>query len=456
MSVLVVGVSHRSAPVPVLERLALDGDGVHKLVADVLDSAYVSEAAVVSTCNRVEVYAEVDRFHGSVEDLSAMLAARAEEAPAEVVPHLYVHFDEGAVAHLFAVAAGLDSMVVGESQILGQVREALRRGQDAGTVGSALNALFQQALRVGKRAHAETDIDRAGQSLLTVALDRISGDSGESGDTAGDLAGRRVLVVGAGSMAGLAVATTARRGAAEVVVANRTPERAQRLAATTGGRGVDLAAVEAEVASADLVISCTGATGMVLGADAFATHRRPLDVLDLALPHDVDPAVGDLPDVRLTGLADLARSLENSDAAVDIDSVRRIVAEEVAAFDAARRAAQVTPTVVALRSLATDVVEAEMARLTGRLPELSPAARSEVEQTVRRVADKLLHSPTVRIKELAQQSSAVSYTDALAELFALDPEAVNAVTRPEVDTPPAGSGNTDGTGTAAGTPGGEP
>jgi glutamyl-tRNA reductase len=445
MSVLVVGVSHRSAPVPVLERLALDGDGVHKLVGDVLDSPHVSEAAVISTCNRVEVYAEVDRFHGSVEDLSAMLAARAEEAPAEVVPHLYVHFEEGAVAHLFAVAAGLDSMVVGESQILGQVRQALRRGQDAGSIGSALNVLFQQALRVGKRAHAETDIDRAGQSLLTFALDRVCADA------AGDLTGRRVLVVGAGSMAGLAVATTARRGAAGVVVANRTPEKAQRLAATTGGRGVDLAAVPAEIAAADLVISCTGATGMVLGTDAFAGRTGPLDVLDLALPHDVDPAVGDLPALRLTGLADLARALENSDAAVDIDSVRRIVAEEVAAFHAARRAAQVTPTVVALRSLATDVVEAEMARLTGRLPELSPADRAEVEQTVRRVADKLLHSPTVRIKELAQQSSAVSYTDALAELFALDPEAVNAVTRPEVDKPAL----PEDTGPAGTTAGGE-
>ncbi|MGH3314849.1 MAG: glutamyl-tRNA reductase, partial [Nocardioidaceae bacterium] len=197
MSVLVVGVSHRSAPVPVLERLALDPSGVSKLVADVLESAHVSEAAAVSTCNRVEIYAEVDRFHGSVEDVSAMLAAQAGESREDVIPHLYVHFDEGAVAHLFAVAAGLDSMVVGESQILGQVREALRRGQDDGSVGTALNVLFQQALRVGKRAHAETDIDRAGQSLLTVALDQIGQN----------LTGRRVLVDGAGSMAGLAVAT---------------------------------------------------------------------------------------------------------------------------------------------------------------------------------------------------------------------------------------------------------
>jgi len=443
MSVLVVGVSHRSAPVPVLERLALDPTGVSKLVAEVLDSAHVSEAAAVSTCNRVEIYAEVDRFHGSVEDVSAMLAAQAGESREDVIPHLYVHFDEGAVAHLFAVAAGLDSMVVGESQILGQVREALRRGQDDGSVGTALNVLFQQALRVGKRAHAETDIDRAGQSLLTVALDQIGQD----------LTGRRVLVVGAGSMAGLAVATATRRGSTDIVVANRTPERAQRLADTAGGRAVDLRAVPAEIAEADLVISCTGATGMVLDAASFAAveDTRAVDVLDLALPHDIDPAVGDLPGVRLTGLADIARALENSDAAVDIDSVRRIVAEEVAAFDAARRAAQVTPTVVALRSLATDVVDAEMARLQGRLPELSPAARAEVEQAVRRVADKLLHSPTVRIKELAQQTNAVSYTDALAELFALDSEAVKAVTRPEVETPGVSSpGAADDQGQPAG------
>ncbi len=427
MSVLVVGVSHRSAPVPVLERLALDPSGVSKLVADVLESAHVSEAAAVSTCNRVEIYAEVDRFHGSVEDLSAMLAARAGESREDVIPHLYVHFDEGAVAHLFAVAAGLDSMVVGESQILGQVREALRRGQDDGSVGTALNVLFQQALRVGKRAHTETDIDRAGQSLLTVALDQVGQD----------LTGRRVLVVGAGSMAGLAVATASRRGSTDIVVANRTPERAHRLAETAGGRAVGLQAVPGEIAAADLVVSCTGATGMVLDAASFAgvDHTGEVDVLDLALPHDIDPVVGDLPGVRLTGLADLARTLENSDAAVDIDSVRRIVAEEVAAFDAARRAAQVTPTVVALRTLATDVVDAEMLRLLGRLPELTPAARAEVEQTVRRVADKLLHAPTVRIKELAQQTNAVSYADALAELFALDSEAVKAVTRPEVETP---------------------
>ena len=164
MSVLVVGVSHRTAPVSVLERVALDADGVAKLVHDVAASEHVSEATVIATCNRVEIYAEVDRFHGSVEAVSRMLCELSDERPEDVVPHLYVHYDDGAVSHLFQVAAGLDSMVVGEGQVLGQTREALRLGQEGGTIGPALNTLFQQALRVGKRAHAETDIDRAAPS----------------------------------------------------------------------------------------------------------------------------------------------------------------------------------------------------------------------------------------------------------------------------------------------------
>ncbi len=432
MSVLVVGISHRSAPVAVLERLAVDADGAAKLAAAVADSEHVREVAVVATCNRVEVYADVDRFHGSVEDLSGALAELAAESRADVIPCLYVHYDAGAVAHLYAVAAGLDSMVVGESQILGQVREGLRRGQDSGSVGSVLNVVFQQALRVGKRAHAETDIDRAGQSVVTVALDEVPGD----------VRGKRVLVVGAGSIAALAVATVLRRGASSVVVANRTPQHAQRLGATAGGRGVDLATLPAELVDADVVISCTGATGAVVTAESLCLRdtSRPLDVLDLALPHDVDPALAARPHLRLVTLADLAPLLESSDGAVDVDAVRRIVAQEVAIFEAARRAASVTPTVVALRSLATGVVEAELQRLLGRLPGLDAAARAEVEQTVRRVADKLLHAPTIRIKELASQGATVSYADALAELFSLDPDAVAAVTRVEVETREDGGG----------------
>lgn len=426
MSVLVVGISHKSAPVSLLERVALDNDGVYKLIDDVAAGEHVSEATAIATCNRLEIYAEVDRFHGSVEELSGLLVDRAGSAPEELLPHLYVHYDDGAVSHLFQVAAGLDSMALGEGQILGQVRDALSAGQEIGTVGPALNVLFQQALRVGKRARAETDIDRAAPSLVSAALDHSH--------AAGDLSGKRVLVLGAGSMAGLVTATVARRGAAGITVANRTADKAERLADEYAARSAALADLDAELALADVVVSCTGATGVVVTREAVAAATaggRALTIIDLALPHDVQPEVSELPGVTLVNLADLAEELRESEAGQEVDSVRRIVTQEVAAFLAARRQASVTPTVVALRSMATAVVDAEMERLSGRLPDLDEAARAEVLHTVRRVADKLLHEPTVRVKELANEAGAVSYAAALAELFALDPEAVDAVTRPE-------------------------
>ncbi len=222
MSVLVVGLSHNSAPVSLLERVAgTDDDSVAKLVGAASGAAHVTEATVISTCNRLEIYADVDRFHGSVEELSTLLVERAGESTEAMLPHLYVHYDDGAVSHLFQVAAGLDSMAVGEGQILGQTREALRLGQELGTVGPALNSLFQQALRVGKRSRAETDIDRAAPSLIASALRRAS-------STLGDVAGRRVAVLGAGSMAGLATATLARHGAT-VILLGRTPEKLEKV-----------------------------------------------------------------------------------------------------------------------------------------------------------------------------------------------------------------------------------
>jgi len=426
VSVLVVGASHKTAPVGVLERLALDGAAATKLACRLSDTPHVTEAAIVATCNRVEVYVDVDRFHGSVDDITSVLAELAGLDRDEAVKHLYVHYDDAAVAHLFAVVAGLDSMVVGESQVLGQVRNALQRGQDDGTVGPGLNALFQQALRVGKRGHAETGIDRAGPSLVQAAVD-IADRLGRP------VAGARVLVLGAGAMAGLSVATLARRGAAEIVIVNRTPHRAQRLAEAVDGRGADWSRLEDELAAADLVVSCTGATGVVVPADVVARAREraghaPCVVIDLALPRDVDPTSAAVAGLRLLDLSHLAAVLADSSTAADVHEVRAIVAGEVSAFLAARSAARVTPTVVALRSMATDVVDAELARLRGRVPELGPDVADEVAQTVRRVADKLLHGPTVRIKELAERPGGESYADALSDLFSLDQSTVDAVT----------------------------
>ncbi len=431
MSILVVGVSHHTAPVSLLEELSVTSDGAVKLLDAVSRTEHVQEAAVLATCNRLEIYTDVDRFHGSVEAICQALCDLAGQPTETVVPHLYVHYDDGAVAHLFHVAAGLDSMVVGEGQILGQTRDALRRGQEAGTVGTALNSAFQQAIRVAKRTRAETDIDRAAPSLVSVSLRRAM-------EHVGELAGRRAVVIGAGSMASLAVATLTRIGVAQVVVAYRSEDRARRLTENYAVETVPASELAAVLPDADVVVSCTGAIGTVLTAEVVAASRadetRPLAVVDLAMPHDVDAAVADLPGVRLIDLQRLSEELTAADAetAVDVGGVRRIVAEEVQAFLAARRVASVTPTVVALRSMATGVVDVELARMRSRLPGLDPRVHAELELALRRVADKLMHRPTVRVKELADSEGAVSYAAALAELFALDPQAVEAVTSPEV------------------------
>jgi glutamyl-tRNA reductase len=427
MSVLVVGISYKTAPVSVLERVALDGDRATKLLREVADLEHVTEATVLSTCNRTEIYSDVDRFHGSVESISRILGELADQSREDVLSHLYVHYDDGAVSHLFHVAAGLDSMVPGESQILGQTREALRLGQEQGTVGPALNVLFQQALRVGKRSHAETDIDRVAPSLVGTAL-------GEAAAHVGGITGKRVLIIGAGSMAGLTAATASRAGAASITVANRTPERATRLAQQYAATAIALSDLATFTDPVDVLVSCTGAAGVVIDMEAVSSRRRgdrPLAVIDLALPRDVDPGVADLPGVRLIALDTLAAELEAAPGIGDVEGVRAIVGQELAAFLTARRSQSVTPTVVALRTMATGVVEAELARLLTRMPDLEESTRAEVEKTLRRVVEKLLHQPTVRVKELANDSGAVSYAAALAELFALDPEAVQAVTRVE-------------------------
>jgi glutamyl-tRNA reductase len=264
--------------------------------------------------------------------------------------------------------------------------------------------------------------------MVTAALDRAVA-------VVGPVSGKRVLVVGAGAMASLSIATASRLGAGDLTVVNRTEGRAERLAGEYAARSLPLSGLSMELAAADIVISCTGATGIVISAEQLGAARegvdRPIAVIDLALPHDVEPSVAQQDGVTLIDLRRLAEELRDTETGREVLGVRQIVGQEIAAFVNARRQASVTPTVVALRTMATGVVDAEIERLIVRLPGLDPASRAEVEQTIRRVADKLLHQPTVRVKELANEQGAVSYAAALAELFALDPDAVDAVTRPE-------------------------
>src|SRR3954471_19952895 len=276
-SILVVGLSHRTAPVALLERTAVTADELVKLLHDVHQASSVNGAVVVSTCNRIEVYADVDKFHAGVSSISDLLSRHSGVSLEELSRHLYVHYEERAVQHIFSVACGLESMVVGEGQISGQLRTALKIAQANDTVDRALNEVVQQALRVGKRARNETGIDRAGASLVSVGLSR-----------AGALAGRRALVVGAGSMSALAVATLAREGIGEVVIANRTYERGAHLARSAGvpARAIELADLRPALAETDIVVSCTGSVGLVITPDMV---QGPAFLLDLALPHDVDP-----------------------------------------------------------------------------------------------------------------------------------------------------------------------
>ena len=425
MTLIVVGVSHRSAPFEVLDRVAVGEARTEELLDAVVASDHVAEAMVLATCNRVEVYADVDRFHGAVEDIGTALAKTAGVPVDELVAHVYVHYDERAVHHIFTVSAGLDSMVVGEQQILGQVRQALRSAQDFGTAGRTINQVGQTALRVGKRVHTDTDIDRHGASVVSVGL-------GMAADALGGLTGRRAAVVGAGAMSSLAVAHLVAAGASQVVVVNRTRDHADRLVADTDSgvadvRAADLLELPEVLVGADLVVTCTGASGTVIGAE-HVIAAPPTVFLDLALPHDVDPGVADRPGMVLIDLATMAAHVQrHSDAEA---GAAAIVDDETGAFVAALAAESVEPVVVSLRARADGILEREVSRLRLRLPNLDDAAAAEVEQAVRRAMSALLHTPTVRMKQLAADPGGERFAAAVQALFDLDPASVQVISTP--------------------------
>jgi glutamyl-tRNA reductase len=434
VSVLLFGVSHRSAPVSVLEQLSTDESEQVKIVDQIMQSPLVTEAMVLSTCNRVEVYAVVDAFHGGLSAIGQVLAERSGMTVPDLTKYAYVRYSEAAVEHLFAVTSGLDSAVVGEAQVLGQVRRAYAAAESNRTVGRVLHELAQRALAVGKRVHTETGIDAAGASVVSVAL-------GMADTKLGGLQGKTAVVVGAGAMGALSAAHLTRAGIDHVYVVNRSLPRAQRLARKIRESGAAAEALSMEnlataLADAHVVVSCTGAVRPVVSLadvhNTLAASRRdetdrPLVICDLGMPRDVDPAVSGLPGVWVVDMDRVQREPSARAAAADAEAARHLVAAEVATYLAGQRMAEVTPTVTALRQRAADVVEAELLRLDHRLPSLEAAHRDEVARTVRRVVDKLLHAPTVRIKQLASAPGGDSYAEALRELFELDQTAVDAV-----------------------------
>ncbi|OOC05181.1 glutamyl-tRNA reductase [Amycolatopsis azurea] len=428
MSVLAVGLSHRSAELSTLERVAVPATDVTKVLHELQQAEHVSEAILVSTCNRIEVYAVVETFHGGLNDVSDVLARQAGMQPADLYDSLYVHYAGAAIEHLFSVTSGLDSMVVGETQILGQIRSSYATAREAGTVGRTLHELIQTTLRVGKRVHTETGLDQLGASVVSEAL-----------AAAGDIAGKRALIVGAGSMGALTASHLRKSGIGEIAIANRTEARAARLAAASVEQGVPAKAVQmsgiaAAVAEADVVVCCTGAQAAVFAAEHVpARAGRPLVVCDLGLPRDVDHDVAELADVTVVDLETIQRRMREAGTPTTERQTAKatgIVLDEVREYLAGQRSAEVTPTVTALRRRAAEVVDAELLRLDNRLPDLEAGVREEVGRTVRRVVDKLLHAPTVRVKQLAAETADTDYANALRELFCLDPQAPAAVASP--------------------------
>lgn len=428
-----MGLSHHSAPVALLESVAIAESDRDALTEDLISGANVDEAMIVTTCNRVEVYAAVDAFHPALDDVVDLLSRHSGLSSEELSRHLYVRYSESAAEHLFSVASGLDSMVVGEQQIIGQIRTAYQSASDIGAAGSTLHRLAQQALHVGKRVHTETGIDSAGASVVSVALDRAAEILADGTPATGDrrLDGRRAVVLGAGAMGGLAVAHLGRAGIAHIEVTNRTPERADRLSEIARDSGTPATAFPIEdlsdgIAGADILFTCTGAVGTVvtLGDVHTALARRgtarPLVICDLGMPRDVDPAVAGLPGVTVLGIEALKADPDTSAAAADAAAARTIVDTELAAYTQAERMAGVGPIIGRLRGRGGQVVAAEMRRFEARMPGLDDKTRDEVANTVRRVVDKLLHPPTVRFKELAAQPDGENLAAVVRTLFDLD------------------------------------
>jgi glutamyl-tRNA reductase len=421
MPVIALGLNRRTVALDMLERLTVSDTELPKALRDLMDGAHVSEAVLLSTCMRTEVYAVVDRFHSGVDDLRDFLARLGSSSPEDFVDDLYSYFEEGAATHLFEVAAGIDSPVLGEGEILGQVRNAWERAREESAAGPMLSQLFRHAVEVGKRARSETAIARGITSLSQAAVALVREQLG------GSLEGYDVLMVGAGEVGeGVAAALAASAGAPRVMVSNRTHNRAVELARRVGGEPVELGALSEALTAADVVLTCTGSPSMLLEASdlvpVLARRRgRPLLVMDVAVPRDVDPGVGRLPGVTLMDMDDLRAFAESGMAGrrQEVAPVRALIAEELERYLDSKAARGAAPLVAALRARAEDVRTNELDRYRSRLDGLDPRQREAVEALTKGILGKLLHEPTMKVKEAAGTPGAERLGDALRTLFDL-------------------------------------
>jgi glutamyl-tRNA reductase len=407
-------------PLDLFERMTIDGARLPKALHDLQSREHIGEVVVLSTCNRTEVYAIAERFHGAYADVRNFLSELAFVPPDEFADHLYVHYDAEAIRHLFSVAAGLDSSVIGEAEILGQVRGAWEQAGQEGTAGPILNLLFRHALETGKRARTETDIARGTASVSHAAVEMAA-------ERLGDLAGKRVLIMGAGDMAeGMATALQG-AGVADVFVANRTWRKARALADRIGGQAVRLSDLSLALLEVDLLLTSTGATVPVVERDDFAPvmaerEGAELLIVDIAVPRDVDPTVADLVGVTLLNIDDLRRFAQAGieRRSHELAAVESIIDEELARFRSAASARSAAPVVASLRGWADDVRAAELARFEAKLDGLDDRQRETVEALTKGLVAKLLHRPTVALKDTAGSATGERLADATRQLFDLD------------------------------------
>ncbi len=420
MPVVVIGLNHRTAPLGVLEEMSIDARALDKTLHALLSAEHLSEAVVLSTCNRTEVYAVAEKFHGGYADIRAVLAELAFLDAEDFADHLYVHHDNAAVSHLFQVVSGLDSAVLGEHEIQGQVKSAWEAAQTAGAVGPALNLLFRHALEAGKRVRHETAI---GQGTASVSYSAVAlADAHLDG-----LAGKRAIVLGAGEMGASMAASLADADVADLVIANRTFDKAKAVAKGLDARAVRFADVTTELVDADVLLTSTGAASVLLHRDETATvverrGGRPLLLVDIAVPRDIDPQVAELPGVTVLDMDDLSRFAEAglAERRKEVEVVRALLDDELERYIAATSARAVAPVIVALRTEAEAIRTTEVDRALSRLDGLDDAQRAAVDASTQSIVAKLFHSPTVALRDAAGTAKGDRLVQALRDLFDIE------------------------------------